>query len=285
MIKLNGKIMEERLKHGWTTQFFAEHYETTEQEFLETLEKVFSSKAYKGMLARLKKNEKILHAKHQTSQSLPDASLNEVNQQLETGTASLEEKTDNTKNSSKELLEFLQSKKEELENVLNNLELEHKSITSERAQIRNSISNYKTILLDIQSKIRQYQEELKSLVSELDEKFASMQKINLSISETKVALSEVNEKIDALKKVSIFVYNSGELGIESQMAIEFPEWSHLFDKIVKDELADSLTIKQIKGIAKCLALVQYLKSQNFKYEIAFDDTDTEVYFEKILQEE
>lgn len=283
MIKLTAKIMEERLKHGWTLKYFAQHYQITEEEFLTTLSKTFSSKAYKGMLARLKKNEKISQRKEgnleTTETVLPDTSSEKLNKQLDT---TIEEQTNIHEES---LLESMQFQKKTLQSTLNNLELEHKVLSSERVQIRNRISNYKTVLLDMQSKIRQYQEELEVLVSELDEKFASMQKINLSISETRVALSEVNAKIDALQKVSIFFYSSGEFAIESQISFEIPEWATLFDKIVKDELVESLTIKQIKGLSKCVALVRFLKSQSFKYEIAFEDSNAEFCFEKILKEE
>lgn len=281
MVKITGKIMEERMKHGWQLHQFAQSYGVSEEEFLEVLKKTFSSKAYKGMLARLKKNEKIVHKAKEKIVAEKVISYNELNQQPDTA---IEKPTVDSEGFSEESLESLQLQKEELQNRLNGLELQHKTLTSERIQIRNSISNYKDILLVMQSKIRQYQEELKSLVSELDEKFASMQKINLSISETKVALSEVNERIDAVKKVSIFFYSSGEFAIESQISFEIPEWTTLFDKIVKDELVESLTIKQIRGLSKCVVLVQFLKSQNFKYEIAFEDSNAEFCFEKILRE-
>ena len=266
MIKLNGKIMEERLKHGWTTQFFAEHYGTTEQEFLETLEKVFSSKAYKSMLARLKKNEKIAHK----------ASKEEI---------IAEEVVSNIEEPTVDSLESLEFQKEELKNVLNRLELEHKSLTSERVQIRNRISDYKAVLLDMQSKIRQYQTELEDLVAELDEKFASMQNINSSISETKNSLSEVNAKIEALQKLTILIYESGDMEIDSSLEINQPEWNCIFDTIVKEELADSLTVKQIRGLSKAISLVQFLSAQKLVYEILFENQIVEEIFYKIIKEE
>lgn len=266
MIKLNGKIMEERLKHGWTTQFFAEHYGTTEQEFLETLEKVFSSKAYKSMLARLKKNEKIAHK----------ASKEEI---------IAEEVVSNIEEPTVDSLESLQFQKEELKNVLNRLELEHKSLTSERVQIRNRISDYKAVLLDMQSKIRQYQTELEALISELDEKFALMQNINSSIFETKNSLSEVNAKIEALQKLTILIYESGDMEIDSSLEINQPEWNCIFDTIVKEELADSLTVKQIRGLSKAISLVQFLSAQKLVYEILFENQIVEEIFYKIIKEE
>lgn len=283
MIKLTAKIMEERLKHGWTIKFFAQNYQITEEEFLTTLSKTFSSKAYKGMLARLKKNEKIFQRKEGNFETretvLPETYSGKLNKQLET---TIEEQTNIQVDSN---LQSIQSQQETLQETLNSLELKHKTLSSERVQIRNNISKYKTVLLEMQTKICQYQEELKDLVSELDEKFASMQKINLSISETRVALSEVNAKIDALQKVSIFFYSSGEVAIESKKSFEIPEWATLFEKILKDELVESLTIKQIKGLSKCVVLVRLLKTQNFKYEIAFEDSNVEFCFEKILKVE
>ena len=286
MVKITGKIMEEKLKHGWTLRQLSNNYEVSDEEFLETLKKTFSSKAYKGMLARLKKNEKIAHKPvmdEAEKVELPDdISYTELNQQPET---SIEEPTVDSESSSEDSLESLQLQKEELQNRLNQLEIQHKILTSERVQIRNRISDYKAVLLDMQSKIGQYQKELEALVSELDGKFASMQTINSSISETKTSLSEVNAKIEAMQKISILLYESGDMEIDSSLEIDQPEWNCIFDTIVKDELADSLTIKQIRGLAKAVSLVQFLSTQKLVYEILFENQITEEIFYKIIKEE
>ena len=272
MVKVTGKIMEERMKHGWTLNQFSQSYGVSEEEFIEALKKTFSSKAYKGMLARLRKNEKIAHK----------ASKTEI---IAEEVVSIEEPTVDSESSSEESLEFLKLQKEELKNVLNRLELEHKSLTSERVQIRNRISDYKAVLLDMQSKIRQYQTELEALISELDEKFALMQNINSSIFETKNSLSEVNAKIEALQKLTILIYESGDMEIDSSLEINQPEWNCIFDTIVKEELADSLTVKQIRGLSKAISLVQFLSAQKLVYEILFENQIVEEIFYKIIKEE
>lgn len=286
MVKVTGKIMEERIKHGWTLNQISQSYGVSEEEFLEALKKTFSSKAYKGMLARLRKNEKIAHKTQKEEIIAEEVVSYDESNQPETSTA-IEEQTVDSENSSEDSIESLQLQKEELQNVLNRLELEHKALASQRVQIRNRISDYKAVLLDMQSKIRQYQTELEALVSELDEKFASMQTVNSSICEAKTALAEIDSKIEAKQKTFILVYETGDIEIESsfEFEIEQDEWSTLFDKIIKDELVDSLTVKQIRGLSKCIALVKYLNSQGFKYEIAFESSIVEALFKKIFKEE
>ena len=56
---LNGKTMEEKLKRNWTVVEFAQHFETTEGEFLVVLKETFSEKAYKQMISRMKRNGKL----------------------------------------------------------------------------------------------------------------------------------------------------------------------------------------------------------------------------------
>ena len=286
MVKVTGKIMEERIKHGWTLNQISQSYGVSEEEFLEALKKTFSSKAYKGMLARLRKNEKIAHKAQKEEIIAEEVVSYDESNQPETSTA-IEEQTVDSENSSEDSIESLQLQKEELQNVLNRLELEHKALASQRVQIRNRISDYKAVLLDMQSKIRQYQTELEALVSELDEKFASMQTVNSSICEAKTALAEIDSKIEAKQKTFILVYEKGNLEIESsfEFEIEQDDWSTLFNKLIKDELVDSLTVKQIRGLSKCIALVKYLNSQGFKYEIAFENSIVEALFTKIFNEE
>ena len=55
---LNGKLMEVKMKYGWTATAFAQYFACTEEEFLQSLHKTFDSKAYKDMVARLEKNSK-----------------------------------------------------------------------------------------------------------------------------------------------------------------------------------------------------------------------------------
>ena len=45
MKQLTGKIMEEKLKIGWTTTDFAQFFDVTEEEFLNRLNKAFTEKA------------------------------------------------------------------------------------------------------------------------------------------------------------------------------------------------------------------------------------------------
>ena len=55
MKQLTGKIMEEKLKIGWTTTDFAQFFDVTEEEFLNRLNKAFTEKACADILRRLKR--------------------------------------------------------------------------------------------------------------------------------------------------------------------------------------------------------------------------------------
>jgi len=55
---LNGKLMEDKLKNGWTVYEFAEYFGITPEEFIILLERTFRQKAFSRMRKRLNKNLK-----------------------------------------------------------------------------------------------------------------------------------------------------------------------------------------------------------------------------------
>ena len=58
MPRLDGKLMELKLKNGWSVSNFAEYLECSEEHFLNSLQKNFQPRVYKKMLNRLARNEK-----------------------------------------------------------------------------------------------------------------------------------------------------------------------------------------------------------------------------------
>lgn len=233
---LNAKLMEEKLKRGWTIAQFTEYLELTEEDFLRKLKETFREKACRGMLARLKQNEKHSRLRNSSKQetvpnSAPqnhsseiiineDDNFDEVQKQSESSLLFNE-------------LEDLRVQKKRAEDVLNELELKHQQLSSERIQLRNSISEYRDTFLALKKQISQIQSELSDLVNTLNQKYSEMQTLNESISKTRDVLDEINTKIDTLQKITIFVYDSGEIEIDSSVIFEIPTSTDLFEKNIE----------------------------------------------------
>lgn len=288
--KLTAKLMNEKLKRGWTTIDFANYLECSEEDFLKLLEKTFSKPGTRETLARLKKNEKLPKriAKEIAICTETFDSSNEIN-------VSEEECNDSNSNSNSEnivsgnnlseTLEALILKREDIQSSLNELELNHKALVSERSIIRNKIAEYRQTLIEIEAHVVACQTALANLVPELEEKYSLMLELDKSISEKREELSEINTKIENAQSITIYVYSSGDIEIDSAYSIEIPEADNdTVRKIISDEQAENLTLKQIKAVAKLITLVQNLEQQNLNYELVFDETAMEELFNKIKEE-
>jgi hypothetical protein len=97
-----------------------------------------------------------------------------------------------------------------------------------------------------------------------------------------VAKDAIESRIEKAKLVSIFIYNSGEIEVETQSTIQYPEWSDLLEAIIEEEELTSLTIKQAKALAKVIALVRLLITQGTPFEVSFEDQASENYFKKVI---
>ena len=250
MRTLNGKFMEEKLKHCWTLKQLANYFQVSEEKFLKMLEDTFSTKAYKGMISRLRKNEKTFQRKHSSKSNSDTLSTEEsipipTSFEEESPQKDIQLDTQEHSNKDSETFETLKLQRENLQFSLNELELKHKTLTSERAQIKKEIIRYKTRLTALKEELHECHISVCCLVEKLNEKLDLMKDLNLSISETRQNLSSINTEIESLQKVTIFVYASGDVEFETPLQIEYPSWNNLFDVLIKNDAAGSLTVNQM----------------------------------------
>lgn len=280
--RLSAKLMQEKLKKGWTMVDFANYFEcSSEDDFQKLLEKTFSKPGVREMLARLKKNEKLPRkVSKEMVVTYPDTfdSSDEI-------TISEEQCTDIVSdNVYSETLEDLNLQREDIQSSLNVLELSHKSLVSDRAIIRKKIDDHKETLKELNKKVIVCKTDLMNLISELEEKFSMMQKLDESISRKRDDLSEINAKIEKAKSITILVFNSGDIEIDASFSVEIPEANtETVGKIISDEQAENLTLKQIKSISRLIVLIQKLKQQDLNFELLFDETIMEELFNKIKE--
>lgn len=280
--RLSAKLMQEKLKKGWTIVDFTKYFEcSSEDDFLKLLEKTFSKPGVREMLARLKKNEKLPRkVSKEMVVTYPDTfdSSDEI-------TISEEQCTDIVSdNVYPETLEDLNLQREDIQSSLNKLELSHKSLVSDRAILRKKIDDHKETLKKLSKKVAICKTDLVNLTSELEEKFSMMQKLDESISRKRDDLSEINAKIEKTKSITILVFNSGDIEIDASFSVEIPEANtETVGKIISDEQAENLTLKQIKAVSKLIVLIQNLEQQDLNYELLFDETIMEEMFNKIKE--
>ena len=271
----NAKFLEEKLKRNWTTSDFSEYFQCAENEFIAHMQKSLSPHAFRGFSARLKRNEK--HRPVSRNET-PVVTVDNSSKDAEVIDG---KKIEETTPSSTETLEGLEAQREAIKAILNEMELKHKALCSDRLEIQKTLTEYRERLVKLEEQIRLCKIDVASLVEELDIKLASMQELNISISSKRTELQEIETKIDALQSVVIFVYSTGNIDIEAPFTIEIPEWKNKLNDLIACDDAGSLTLNQLKTLAKVLALTQFLDSQNWKYDVAFDNDEMETFYLKI----
>lgn len=292
---ITSKLLKEKIeRYNWAPYHFAEYLECTEEEFWEALRKAFSGNTYTSFEKDLKKNAKQLEkAKKQVIRRVKPVDVttysSESKSEPTTKTDSLPkeimtETTTETTVESTSKPETLDSLKEQYAMCLNALDgikeqnetfqIQKSEQNSGLIQKQKALAELKAQVQMLESEISQSNTNLATLQKQIDSNFASK-------TECEKQLLELSNKIELFKKVTIFVYLTGEIEILSKSHVQIPNnWNEIFNEIItKDEL-EELTIKQLKALAQVLALKTILIKENRTFEITFENPISEEYFKK-----
>lgn len=296
-MKFTAKVIHEKIKRNWTAEDFAQNLGISTEEFWKQLEIQFPGNSFKEFKSSINSNEK-LHKRHKnhddtsepiatsevaisategysTDEYVDDANVvdsptvapAEPNSETPTPTPTLEELTSNL-----EVILF----------NLNEEELIHKDIVAKRIAIKKQIESHQADLLEIKATIAKHEADIKTILSELNDTQTQLTDSTAKIQLLQREKDEIEAQIERSKKVYIFVYDTGEIDVDTQSAIELPEGNDLFTEIVGDEELESLTIKETKALARVIVLVRSLIEQGRPYEVSFDQSIAESYFKKAI---
>lgn len=299
---LNAKLMNDKLKQGWTTTEFATYLGISIEQFLDVLKKEFTRNAYEGFRNSLRKNDK--HQKRiaknvaQTLSKIPEASTKDSNQEIPEGdgeNAPIEDIIDsdaeiNTEtidseenlSSTTESIEELEAKCQQSIELLNNLELQHKGVVSERIQIRNEISDHQKEFEKMLAEVIKRQQAIEELQQQFTSVGETMDEITSKIRDTKLTIAQYTTQIEQAKTVCIYAWNTGVVDIDSSLSLEIPNWQPTFNNIANVDELGALTLNQTRALAKTLTLARFLIAQNTPYEVAIESDISYAYFKKVI---
>ena len=303
MKKLTAKFLHEKLKRNWTASDFSEYLGIPTDEFWSLLQKQFPGNSYKEFRILLQSNAK-RSKRNKTADTffadeavnIPDTSSpntstepticpDDPEVQPTVANESQNFEPDNLSQAPEKSLPSLEELLAELEQLRDDLNIEeliHKAIVSERSEIRKALQEHNQAILDIRKILSQRQEDITRLLSQLDDAASRMSESTIKIQLLQEEKASLESKIEKARHVSIFIYNSGEVEVETQATIQFPEWEDLFNTIVNEEELTDLTIKQVKSLAKVIVLVRHLIAQDTPYEVFFENEISKNYFEKVI---
>ena len=274
---ITGKKFEIELKHGATLEDFLEEYDCTREEFIAYLEKNFSEKARNSMLRYMNKNSK--KPKQFSGKSSKSTSKgNIVIKHIEEKPTIKKEKTTNNcaENQIEPTLEELKEKERYISSEVHKQNEFCKELELTKKGFLDNLEETNKTLLETIKRILKIQKEIKNTSGQIDE-------VKKEITSKKKILKEIKQKIKTLQKVSLFVYMNGDIEAEN---FDIPEKEQTgcdkyFDDLLKNEVVEELSIKQIRQLAKLLVLLELLKEKELIWDITFESKVQQDVFEKL----
>ena len=292
---LTSKDIRLAVKHGKTISELMEEYGFShEEELFSTIGKLFTKSAEASkIISELKRNSKKKKLPREKKQCVPtstastseasteDMAAQETIDVLSVETHQVEEQTP------AEIIRSLESEELELSQNLMALEGTHKDLVSCHLASQKELLRMQRILAEMQRLMEEHQKNLGCELEKIQKTSDEMAKVSQEAKIISSRLKVVRAKLEELKKISIFVYASGNLEIENG---EIPS-SVLSDDAINPKFTElilwprakefSVTLKDLTTVAKLLLCTEYLASSGLAFEISFDSEEVQRFYETV----
>ena len=283
--RLRGKQLWLYIKQGFTIEDLLEKYQCTKEELEKYMEKNFEKKARDSVRRELEKNGKKSGnntAVIVTQEEISKSTLKEIQKKAR----QMQEKNimvmENKKDSDEMSLEKLKDRENALVTEICKQEDERKRTLAIRKTLLEKLVTEKEKILELKKIILQRQKEVDEIFTKMVEIDKKITAESEELSANKKILSEVREYIKVLEKVTIFVYENGEIKEEeAEVAEELPGLDEVFDSLIHNELVENLSVKQIRQLAKLLVLTEQRQKQGQNYDLVFESEIVQKIFEQL----
>ena len=266
------------------------------RNLLHSCKKNFEKTSYNRILAEAEKNYKKKNCNKKSSSLISENSVYTENklittvfddvlvkQQSETQDNVSEEQPSETQLTSSSLIEEerLQNLKDEekiLRDGIISKENEHKNLIAKRKQLFKKLETQRSMMLQLRKTIEQRKKEVEEISAELISLSDEIVSVNSFLSTRRTDLLNIQNQIKELEKISVFIYENGEIDTDNFL-IDIPEtWNDVFENILRNEVVENLSIKQIKQIAKLIVLTSILHANSLEYELTFESEKSQKAF-------
>ena len=257
MTNITAKTLEIKLKAGATSEDLAAYYECTPEYLQFAIRQYMSEKAADIYIKKIAKNDRAAKRLNRSKQTVTETLVEEAPFEEPIEEVTVEEVVvetsaqESVEETPEVALEVLKSQLADLKACLNEKELAHRNVEAERHSIRCELQTHKESLTKILEQVELEEEAITSFQERIFETSDRMVQLNCEINSIREEISETEERIHELESISVLVYDSGIL--ESPVAV--PEnWVNLFSQLACDETLGDFKGNQLRGLAKAKAL-------------------------------
>ena len=275
----NGTTMEQAIKkYGYNTEkeFLAAIKRITNQSKAEFFKREFRQNSRRSHES--KKNEEQVDSKNAVEEPQQDG----MEEQVETAqlpqdeVESQQEGVEPLQNGSN-TLEKLRKDEEELSQKCIELEGRHKGLCQKRMNVRENLEDTLNVLKELKRLVQVNREKVNSLRKEHNTLAEEMSTVMDELEPRKELLEEIRAQIKELEKITIFVYENGNLETENGAIpeVEPDTVGKVFKELVSLPEAENLKIKEVRTIATLKILVSTLQGE---YRIIFENPNAQAFW-------
>lgn len=292
---MTSKDLHIAIKNGFGVQYMVERYGFSDHEALYRAIRGVAPSGAKGFINSLEKNQKRIDKKKPSSvaaetQNVQEPSVCTNNEEGVVEDDSEEELivqfyADDEKSAGAEItLEQLEADEKELSDTVCRREGEHKEIMAQRRECVQRLEKSKKALGELQRLLREQEKNVTQTVEEYHRLGTAMSVINEEVNSYRELLDEVRKQIAERKKVSILVYENGDIEVVNA---EIPSISEVAiteesSKLVSMPEAEEFTVKVLKAIAKLKLMVKAYEENNCVFELVFDSLEVQKIYEIVI---
>lgn len=258
----------------------------TEEALFEEIRRI-SPLGAEEFMRKLKKNKKkaTKRRKNPTEKATEVAEIAEVAEQPEVAeTAETSETTENSSNATLAIINELETQESKLSLAVCDLEVLHGAQVAIRRQLLEELVGAKKELEKLQEVLASQQQNVTRIYEEYNRCAEEMADINTKRKDLQEQLESVRTQITELRKVTLFIYQNGDIEVEEGMPVQIWEEDITleFNRLICHSDAGNLTINEVKTVAKLHEMVRAYQAEDISVELFFDSSAVQTFWEAII---
>lgn len=180
-------------------------------------------------------------------------------------------------------MEMLKAQEQELSAMLCQLEGQHKEFVTKRRELNACLCKAVKALKELYRLAEVQEQNVTNLYEEYQQCADQMNAINQEKRSCEELLEEVRGRISELNKVTIMVYQNGNIEVENAEipSISEEEINAEFLRLISMPGVGKITVDELKAIAKLLKMVKVYESSKCPFELEFDSTEVQRLWETV----
>lgn len=199
-------------------------------------------------------------------------------------TAETSETTENNSNATLAIINELEKQEAKLSLAVCDLEVLHGAQVATRRQLLEKLVGAKKELKKLQEVLASQQQNVTRIYEEYNRCAEEMADINTKRKALQEQLESVRTQITELKKVTLFIYQNGDIEVEEGMPVQILEEDITleFNRLIRHSEAGNLTINEVKTVAKLHEMVRVYQAEDISVELFFDSSAVQNFWEAII---